>query len=159
MPFLQISSPWTGKARSLFGLGTASVAHWSAPVTHTPLSMHHLATSRPMPGSPLLNLSLFFSHSLPQAVLTNTEALDRCVTRRASRSSTSPCAGACPPPQSYLTPSSGRLECGIGRRYPYSRQHGCASMNLRGSKMGTVQTAPLARRRTLSLLAAATALA
>jgi ribose transport system substrate-binding protein len=32
-------------------------------------------------------------------------------------------------------------------------------MSLRGSKMGTIQTAPVARRRTLSLLAAATALA
>ncbi len=32
-------------------------------------------------------------------------------------------------------------------------------MSLRGSKLGTVQTAPVARRRTLSLLAAATALA
>src|SRR5258708_4831811 len=39
---------------------------------HTPLSMHHLATSRPMPGSPLLNLSLFLIHSLPQPVLKNT---------------------------------------------------------------------------------------
>src|SRR5207245_428329 len=37
--------------------------------------------------------------------------------------------------------------------------HGCTAMNLRGSKMGAVQTAPLARRHTLLLLAAVTALA
>src|SRR6266851_8884591 len=29
MPFMQISSPCTGTARSLFGLGTTSVAYWS----------------------------------------------------------------------------------------------------------------------------------
>src|SRR5262245_17840052 len=48
---------------------------------------------------------------------------------------------------------------GNRRHYPYSCQHGCASICSHGSKTVMSQTVPLPRRRTLLHLAAATALA
>ncbi len=57
--------------------------------------MNHLAASRPIPGSPPLNLSLFFIQSLPQPVLKNTaspslmsDSCMFCFCRAAFRSAT-----------------------------------------------------------------------
>ena len=47
------------KRQRLVGLGTTSTAQVSAPVMQRSFSITQFAISRPMPGSPLLNLSLF----------------------------------------------------------------------------------------------------